>query len=98
MDNIRQIASSGPLAKVRVAITGGTAGLGLALVQEFLRRGARVAFVARDAQRVARVARDQRHRVQRQRDDWQDQRLPVVGGAGWPAAGRHPRQADGKHQ
>ncbi|MBC7955750.1 MAG: SDR family oxidoreductase [Cytophagales bacterium] len=42
---------------LRVAITGGTSGLGLALVQQFAARGARVAFVARDAQRVAEVAR-----------------------------------------
>jgi NAD(P)-dependent dehydrogenase (short-subunit alcohol dehydrogenase family) len=42
---------------LRVAITGGTSGLGLALVKLFSERGARVAFVARDAQRVAAVAR-----------------------------------------
>ena len=42
---------------VRVAITGGTSGLGLALVGEFLRRGARVAFVARTGDRVGEVAR-----------------------------------------
>ena len=36
-----------PLAGLRVAITGGTSGLGLALVRELLGRGARVAFVAR---------------------------------------------------
>jgi NAD(P)-dependent dehydrogenase (short-subunit alcohol dehydrogenase family) len=40
---------------LRVAITGGTSGLGLALVREWRERGARVAFVARDAARVARV-------------------------------------------
>jgi NAD(P)-dependent dehydrogenase (short-subunit alcohol dehydrogenase family) len=42
--------------KLRVAITGGTSGLGLALVRHFVRRGARVAFVARTAQAVARIA------------------------------------------
>jgi NAD(P)-dependent dehydrogenase (short-subunit alcohol dehydrogenase family) len=42
---------------VRVAITGGTSGLGLALVAELMRRGARVAFVARTAGRVEDVAR-----------------------------------------
>jgi NAD(P)-dependent dehydrogenase (short-subunit alcohol dehydrogenase family) len=41
-----------------VAITGGTSGLGLALVRELHRRGARVAFVARTRDRVERVARD----------------------------------------
>ncbi|HEX8013255.1 MAG TPA: SDR family oxidoreductase [Casimicrobiaceae bacterium] len=41
---------------LRVAITGGTSGLGLALVHELVARGARVAFVARDRDRVARVA------------------------------------------
>lgn len=45
-----------PIRGVRVAITGGTSGLGLALVRELSARGARVAFVARDAQRVARIA------------------------------------------
>ena len=43
-------------AALRVAITGGTSGLGLALVREFLARGANVAFVARGAERVDRVA------------------------------------------
>jgi NAD(P)-dependent dehydrogenase (short-subunit alcohol dehydrogenase family) len=42
----------------RVAITGGTSGLGLALVQELSRHGARVAFVARGRERVDRIARD----------------------------------------
>jgi NAD(P)-dependent dehydrogenase (short-subunit alcohol dehydrogenase family) len=42
---------------LRVAITGGTSGLGLALVRAFASDGARVAFVARDAVRVAAVAR-----------------------------------------
>jgi len=46
-----------PLDGIRVAITGGTSGLGLALVGEFLRRGARVAFVARSGERVDAVAR-----------------------------------------
>jgi NAD(P)-dependent dehydrogenase (short-subunit alcohol dehydrogenase family) len=41
---------------LRVAITGGTSGLGLALLRELHRRGARLAFVARDAARVQRVA------------------------------------------
>lgn len=41
---------------LRVAITGGTSGLGLALAREWTARGARVAFVARDANRVGRVA------------------------------------------
>jgi NAD(P)-dependent dehydrogenase (short-subunit alcohol dehydrogenase family) len=41
-----------------VAITGGTSGLGLALVRELHARGARVAFVARTAARVQEVARD----------------------------------------
>jgi NAD(P)-dependent dehydrogenase (short-subunit alcohol dehydrogenase family) len=40
----------------RVLITGGTSGLGLALVRELTRRGASVAFVARTAERVANVA------------------------------------------
>jgi NAD(P)-dependent dehydrogenase (short-subunit alcohol dehydrogenase family) len=47
-----------PLPELRVAITGGTSGLGLALVRELHGRGARVAFVARTRDRVERVARD----------------------------------------
>jgi NAD(P)-dependent dehydrogenase (short-subunit alcohol dehydrogenase family) len=42
---------------LRVAVTGGTSGLGLALVREFARRGARVAFVARHEDRVQDVNR-----------------------------------------
>ena len=42
----------------RVAVTGGTSGLGLALVRELHRRGAAVAFVARTADRVHAVAAD----------------------------------------
>ena len=40
---------------VRIAITGGTSGLGLALVRECLERGAQVAFVARTESRVEQV-------------------------------------------
>ena len=47
-----------PFAGLRVAITGGTSGLGLALVHEFLAGGARVAFVARRREGVERVARE----------------------------------------
>jgi NAD(P)-dependent dehydrogenase (short-subunit alcohol dehydrogenase family) len=43
---------------LRVAITGGTSGLGLALVREFVARGAEVAFVARTSARVEAVARE----------------------------------------
>jgi NAD(P)-dependent dehydrogenase (short-subunit alcohol dehydrogenase family) len=50
----------GPLAGLRIAITGGTSGLGLALVRELRRRGAGVAFVARGRERVERVAREHR--------------------------------------
>ena len=44
------------LQGLRVAVTGGTSGLGLALVRTLHAQGARVAFVARDASRVQRVA------------------------------------------
>ncbi len=47
-----------PLSGLRVAITGGTSGLGLALVREFLNRGAQVAFVARRREGVERVVRE----------------------------------------
>jgi NAD(P)-dependent dehydrogenase (short-subunit alcohol dehydrogenase family) len=45
-----------PLHGLRVAVTGGTSGLGLALVRALHANGAQVAFVARDAARVRRVA------------------------------------------
>ena len=43
---------------LRVAITGGTSGLGHALVRELIDRGADVAFVARHRDIVEQVARD----------------------------------------
>jgi NAD(P)-dependent dehydrogenase (short-subunit alcohol dehydrogenase family) len=46
------------LAGARVAIIGGTSGLGLALVRELLGRGAQVAFVARGRDRVERISRE----------------------------------------
>lgn len=49
--------TTSPLDGLRVAVTGGTSGLGLALVEGLRARGAAVAFVARDAARVAEVAR-----------------------------------------
>lgn len=45
-----------PIRGLRVAVSGGTSGLGLALVREFIARGAQVAFVARDRSRVERIA------------------------------------------
>ena len=48
-------ANTNPL---RTAVTGGTSGLGLALVRELHRRGYGVAFVARTSEHVDRVARD----------------------------------------
>jgi NAD(P)-dependent dehydrogenase (short-subunit alcohol dehydrogenase family) len=44
-------------APLRVAVTGATSGLGLALVEAFAARGDRVAFVARHADRVASTGR-----------------------------------------
>jgi NAD(P)-dependent dehydrogenase (short-subunit alcohol dehydrogenase family) len=46
---------SSSLAGLRVAVTGGTSGLGLALVLQLHQAGAKVAFVARDGERVWRV-------------------------------------------
>jgi NAD(P)-dependent dehydrogenase (short-subunit alcohol dehydrogenase family) len=46
----------GALDHLRVAITGGTSGLGLALVGELGDRGAHLAFAARGRDRVERVA------------------------------------------
>ena len=47
--------------QLRIAITGGTSGLGLALVREFSARGARVAFLARHAEPVAKVERENKN-------------------------------------
>ncbi|HKI15110.1 MAG TPA: SDR family NAD(P)-dependent oxidoreductase [Roseiarcus sp.] len=46
------------LRALRVAVTGGTSGLGLALVRLLAARGARVAFVARTAPTVELVAKE----------------------------------------
>src|SRR6476619_2192682 len=61
---LRCIALRGPFMNtplihtpLRVAITGGTSGLGLALVEAFAARGDAVAFVARHGDAVAKVAR-----------------------------------------
>ena len=50
--------SRAALSGLRVAVTGGTSGLGLALVRLLSQGGARVAFVARGRERVEQVARD----------------------------------------
>src|SRR5215218_7786589 len=54
----KETGGAGPFEGLRVAVTGGTSGLGLALVRELLGRGARVAFVARTRESVERVARE----------------------------------------
>jgi NAD(P)-dependent dehydrogenase (short-subunit alcohol dehydrogenase family) len=56
MWNDREIDLPGSFAERRIAVTGGTSGLGLALVKELRSRGAQVAFVARGRQRVEQVA------------------------------------------
>lgn len=48
--------SASVFSGLRVAVTGGTSGLGLAFVRELQAQGARVAFVARGRERVVRVA------------------------------------------
>jgi NAD(P)-dependent dehydrogenase (short-subunit alcohol dehydrogenase family) len=58
MKHLSHSQSPDPFNGLRVAVTGGTSGLGLALVRELLNRGARVAFVARTSDRVAQVARE----------------------------------------
>src|SRR6516165_2853482 len=47
-----------PWKSIRVAVTGGTSGLGLALVRMLLDGGARVAFIARNRDRVERLMRE----------------------------------------
>jgi NAD(P)-dependent dehydrogenase (short-subunit alcohol dehydrogenase family) len=46
------------MSELRVGITGGTSGLGLALVRALRHRGAKVAFVARGRDRVQQTVRD----------------------------------------
>src|SRR5215470_17135731 len=46
------------LKHLRIAITGGTSGLGLALVRQLAGRGAHVAFLARTAGAVERIANE----------------------------------------
>jgi NAD(P)-dependent dehydrogenase (short-subunit alcohol dehydrogenase family) len=63
MQNAQRVASPPDRAAsifqgLRVAVTGGTSGLGLALVRELHTRGARVAFVARGRGRVAQLERE----------------------------------------
>jgi len=50
------MATNTDLKELRVAVTGGTSGLGLALVRRLIGRGAQVAFVARNAKAVAQIA------------------------------------------
>jgi len=46
------------LKELRVAVTGGTSGLGLALVRRLIGRGAQVAFIARNAKAIAQIANE----------------------------------------
>ena len=49
--------AANPFADLRIAVTGGTSGLGLAIVHLLHEQGAQIAFVARRPERVAEVAR-----------------------------------------
>ncbi len=57
MQSKRPVDSTDPLSGLRVAVTGGTYGLGLAFVKELVARGAQVAFVARRRELVDAVGR-----------------------------------------
>src|SRR6476469_7452910 len=59
-DRNHRPAAPGPLAGRRIAVTGGTSGLGRALVERLLAQGARVAFVARHRSGVDRVTQSVR--------------------------------------
>src|SRR6516165_2684210 len=52
------MATNTDLKELRVAVTGGTSGLGLALVRRLIGRGAQVAFIARNAKAVAQIANE----------------------------------------
>jgi NAD(P)-dependent dehydrogenase (short-subunit alcohol dehydrogenase family) len=55
---LRTVRTTNPYTCLRVAVTGGTSGLGLALVRELTDRYAQVAFVARRRDGVERVMRE----------------------------------------
>ena len=52
------MAIDSDLKELRVAVTGGTSGLGLALVRRLIGRGAQVAFIARNAKAIAQIANE----------------------------------------
>ena len=52
------MATDSDLKELRVAVTGGTSGLGLALVRRLIGRGAEVAFIARNAKVIAQIANE----------------------------------------
>ena len=52
------MATDSDLKELRVAVTGGTSGLGLALVRRLIGRGAEVAFIARNAKAIAQIANE----------------------------------------
>jgi len=58
MSGTRQIERETVLAGLRVVVTGGTSGLGLALVRALHVAGANVAFVARTSERVVALERE----------------------------------------
>jgi len=58
LDRAEAPGQDGRLKGLRVAVTGGTSGLGLALVRELAAAGAAVAFVARDRTRIERILAD----------------------------------------
>src|SRR6516164_4108058 len=52
------MATDSDLKELRVAVTGGTSGLGLALVRRLIGHSARVAFVARSAKVIAQITNE----------------------------------------
>jgi NAD(P)-dependent dehydrogenase (short-subunit alcohol dehydrogenase family) len=58
VDGLDNGGASEALAGLRAVVTGGTSGLGLALVRALRAGGAEVAFVARSSERVAEVAQE----------------------------------------
>ena len=81
------------LKGLRIAVTGGTSGLGLALVKTLRTRGARVAFVARSAASVKRVARGN-DRLRRPRRRRAARRTSTRSRSRVDLESRRPRRAD----
>jgi NAD(P)-dependent dehydrogenase (short-subunit alcohol dehydrogenase family) len=87
MDITNRVRTTQKFEGLRVAITGGTSGLGRALMEHLLQHGAQVAFVARHRDDVVRVAAEHRgaHGITgdiSRKDDIYPMAMQIVGALG----------------